>query len=161
MPPNANSAIWILFRVIMWLLYIQLKKPIRYEKRCYSDVRSKAYMSQINLQHGTTAVENRKTNKKLCYHWGTARCVVSVEILPTAMQQWRNYLYNKSWRNRSYVKLQGYTGPMCNKHVHSITTQSSRFHCPTGVINKPTTDVLWISPVYRRLAVVKFSKSTM
>ena len=33
---------------------IQLKKPIRYEKKCYSNMRSKAYMSQINLQHGTT-----------------------------------------------------------------------------------------------------------
>jgi len=33
---------------------IQLKKPIRYEKKCYSDMRSKASMSQINLQHGTT-----------------------------------------------------------------------------------------------------------
>ena len=31
----------------------------------------------------------------------------------------------------------------------------------SGVINKPTTDELCISPVYRRLAVVKFSKSTM
>jgi len=29
------------------------------------------------------------------------------------------------------------------------------------VINKPTTVELWISPVYRRLAVAKFSKSTM
>ena len=39
--------------------------------------------------------------------------------------------------------------------------RSSRFHCHIGVINKPTTDELWISPVYRRLAVAKFSKSTM
>jgi len=51
----ANLAVWILIRVIMRLLYsIQLKKPVRYEKRYYSDLRSKAYMSQINLQHGTT-----------------------------------------------------------------------------------------------------------
>jgi len=48
---------------------------------------------------------------------------------------------------------------MCNKHVHSTITRSSRFHCPIGVINKPTTDGLCISPVYRRLAVAKFSKS--
>ena len=32
---------------------------------------------------------------------------------------------------------------------------------PTGVINKPSTVELWISPVYQRLAVAKFSKSTM
>jgi len=35
-------------------------------------------------------------NKKLSYRRGTARCVVSVEILPIATQQCRNYLYNKS-----------------------------------------------------------------
>jgi len=59
------------------------------------------------------------------------------------------------------MKLEGCDGAMCNKHVHSTITRSSRFHCPIGVINKPTTDELWISPVYRRLAVAKCSKSTM
>jgi len=61
------------------------------------------------------------------------------------------------------MKLEGYSGTMCNKHVHSTVMRSSRFPCPihVGVINKPTTDELWISPVYRRLAVAKFSKSTM
>ena len=56
--------------------------------------------------------------------------------------------------------LEGYSGPMCNKHVHSTMTRSSCFHCLIGVINKPTTDGV-VSPVYRRLAVSKFSKSTM
>jgi len=37
------------------------------------------------------------------------------------------------------MKLEGYTGPMCNKHVHSTMTRSSRFHCLIGVINKPIT----------------------
>ena len=37
-----------------------------------------------------------KLNKKLSYRRGTARCVVSVEMLPTATQQCRNYLYDKS-----------------------------------------------------------------
>jgi len=41
-------------------------------------------------------------NKKLSYRRGTARCVVSVEILPVATQQCRNYLYDKSWKIRSY-----------------------------------------------------------
>jgi len=50
---------------------------------------------------------------------------------------------------------------MCNKHMHSTVTRSSRFHCLIGVINKPTTVELCISPVYRRLAVATFSKSTM
>jgi len=59
------------------------------------------------------------------------------------------------------MKLEGYRGTMCNKHVHSTMTRSSCCHCPTGVINKLTTVELWISPVYRRLAAEKFSKSTM
>jgi len=42
-----------------------------------------------------------------------------------------------------------------------IMTRSSRFRCPVGVINKPTTVELWISPVCRRLAVAKICKSTM
>jgi len=36
------------------------------------------------------------TYKKLGYRRGTARCVVSIEILPIATQQCRNYLYDKS-----------------------------------------------------------------
>jgi len=50
---------------------------------------------------------------------------------------------------------------MCNKHVHSSVTHSSRFHCLIGVTNKPTTVEMCISPVYRQLAVAKFSKSTI
>jgi len=46
------------------------------------------------------------------------------------------------------MKLEADSGPMCNKHVHATMTRYSRFHCPIGVINKPTTDELWISPVY-------------
>ena len=46
------------------------------------------------------------------------------------------------------MKLEGYSWPMCNKHVHLTMTRSSRFHCLIGVIDKPTTDVLWVSPVY-------------
>jgi len=46
-------------------------------------------------------------NKKLCYRRGTARCVVSIKILPVATQQCRNYLYDKSWPNRWYeLKLE-------------------------------------------------------
>ena len=37
------------------------------------------------------------------------------------------------------IKLEGYSGPMCNKNVHSTVTRSSRFHCLIGVISKPTT----------------------
>ena len=34
-------------------------------------------------------------------------------------------------------------------NVHSTMTQPSRFHCLRCVINEPTTDDLWISPVYQ------------
>jgi len=27
------------------------------------------------------------------------------------------------------MKLEGYSETMCNKHVHSTVTRSSRFHC--------------------------------
>jgi len=39
---------------------------------------------------------------------------------------------------------------MCSrpKHVHSTVTRASRFHCLIGVINKPTTVELCVSPVY-------------
>jgi len=40
--------------------------------------------------------EKEEKDKKLSYRRGTAQCVVSVEILPTATQQCRNYLYDKS-----------------------------------------------------------------
>ena len=36
------------------------------------------------------------SDKKLSYRRGTARCVVSIEIVPIATQQCRNYLYDKS-----------------------------------------------------------------
>jgi len=42
-------------------------------------------------------------DKKLSYRWGTARCVASVEILPTATQQCRNYSYDKSWTKYSCI----------------------------------------------------------
>jgi len=32
------------------------------------------------------------------------------------------------------MKLEGYSGSMCNKHVHSTMTRSSRFHCLICVI---------------------------
>ena len=49
---------------------------------------------------------------------------------------------------------------MYSKHVHSTVMHASRFHCLIGVINKSTTVELRILPVYRRIAVAKFSKST-
>ena len=47
------------------------------------------------------------------------------------------------------MKLEGYTGPLCNKHVHSTVMPPSPFYCPVGVINKPMIVELCMSPVYR------------
>jgi len=42
----------------------------------------------------------------LCYRQGTTRCVVSVEILPVATQQCRNYLYETSPEQIEVMKLE-------------------------------------------------------
>jgi len=47
-----------------------------------------------------------------------------------------------SFEEIDVMKLESYSGPMCNKHVHSTTTRSSRFHCLIDVTNKLTMDVL-------------------
>ena len=110
--------------------------------------------------------------KKLRYRRVTARCVVSVVILPIATQQCRNYLYDKSWPNWWY-EVGGLVGgnvswTMCTQpwrdRLGRVMVECTLFmcsYCLTGVMNKPTTVELCISPVYRRLAVAKFSKSTM
>jgi len=48
-------------------------------------------------------------------------------------------------------------------NVHSRLNRDATESAPivSGVINKPTTVELCVSHVYRRLAVAKFSKSTM
>jgi len=52
--------------------------------------------------HVSCFVFTTLVNKKLSYRRVTARCVVSVEILPITTQQCRNYLYDKYWPNRWY-----------------------------------------------------------
>ena len=50
----------------------------------------------------------QSNDKKLSYRRGTARCVVSVEILPIATQQRRNYLNDKSLTDRQHCNLHDY-----------------------------------------------------
>ena len=92
----------------------------------------------VLLQYCTifSSSSNALIYKKLSYRRGTARCVVSVEILPIAMQQ----CSTASPEQIEVMKLEGSGGPMCSKHVHSTVTRSSHFHCSIGVKNKPTTD---------------------
>jgi len=51
--------------------------------------------SEVDRTVASCAYDNNYS-KKLSYRRGTARCVVSVEILPVAAQQCINYLYDKS-----------------------------------------------------------------
>jgi len=51
---------------------------------------------EVSLPHRPVDDISGKSYKKLSYRRGTARCVASVEILPIATQQCRNYLYDKS-----------------------------------------------------------------
>ena len=62
-----------------------------------------------------------KENKKLSYRRGTARCVVSVKILPIATQQCRDY--DKSWPNPWY-KVGGLVGGNIN---HDATESLSLY----------------------------------
>ena len=106
------------------------------------------------------SVPSGKLNRKLSYRRETARCVMSVEICQLPRNS-AETTCTTSPEQIEVMQLKRHSKAMCNKHVHSTMTRWSRFRCPVGVINKPTTVELWISPVYRRLAVAKFSKSTM
>jgi len=84
-------------------------------------------------------------------NWNLANCHATVQKL--LIRQVLTKLMAWSWRfNRRQCVID---------NVHSTMTRPSRFHCLRCVINKPTMDELWISPVYWRLAAVKFSKSTI
>ena len=60
--------------------------------------RSRDQHGRVWSPSATSALRRRSATfyKKLSYRRGTARCVVSVEFLPTATQQCRNYLYDRS-----------------------------------------------------------------
>jgi len=77
---------------------------------------------------------------------------VLLEILPIAICNSAETTCTTSSEQTEVKKLEDYSCAMSNKHVHSTMTRSSRFHCPIGVINKPTAVELWITPVYRQLA---------
>ena len=81
------------------------------------------------------------SDKKHSYRRVTARCVLSVVILPIATQQCRNYLYDKSWPNWWY-EVGGLVGDnvswtMCTQPWHDRVGS----HC-LGC-HKQTDDLLW------------------
>ena len=72
-------------------------------------------------------------NKKLTYRRGNARCVVSVEICQLPRNS-AETTCTTSPEQIEVMKLKRYSKAMCNKHVHSTMTRSSRFRCRIGVI---------------------------
>jgi len=104
------------------------------------------YARVLGPYHSPNRVHTKiNTNKKLSYRQGTARCVVSDCQLKSCQLPHNSTetTYTTSLEQIEDMKLKGYSRAMCNKHVHSTMTRLSRFHCPVGVINKPTTDNLW------------------
>jgi len=72
--------------------------------------------------------------------WNLANCHATVQKLLVRQVQNKSKLW--SWRvtvRQCVINI---------VYVHSTVTRSRRFHCPIGVINKPNTGELWISPVY-------------
>jgi len=57
---------------------------------------SNSLMLRTSLLVTYAYVRRAKEDKKLSYRRGSERCAVSVEILPIATQQCRNYFYDKS-----------------------------------------------------------------
>ena len=86
-------------------------------------------------------------------NWNLANCHATVQKLLIRQVLTKSMAW--SWR---FIRRQRQS---VIDNVLSTMTRPSRFHCLRCVINKPTTDYLCISPVYRRLAVAKFSMSTM
>ena len=62
----------------------------------YDIIFTRVHESHHILAHGPEEQKCNRKTKKLSYRRGTARCVVSIEILPIATQQCRNYLNDKS-----------------------------------------------------------------
>ena len=84
----------------------------------------------------------------------TDRATWCVKLLPTAAQQCRNKLHNKSVPNRSRPNgvIRGLQPPTATNFVHQLTTRST-----VVVITRSTVDEFcW---PHHRLALTKFSKS--
>jgi len=73
-----------------------LIRDLRYDRKLGESVDGFRFLARFQCAHAPNL------HKKLSYRRGTARRVVSIEILPVATQQCRNYLYDNSWPNRWY-----------------------------------------------------------
>ena len=83
-----------LFLHVDYCCFLQMNYFLRCEliyRFCFNSI-----ISETSNKNGRNGVRIFGNNK-ISYHRGTVRCVVSIEILPVATQQCRNYLYDKSW----------------------------------------------------------------
>ena len=64
-PLMARMAVPLVCIQLLFRCWTKLLKSIRYDTRCYFNVRSKADISQLNLPHGNRQVKKCKNRKKL------------------------------------------------------------------------------------------------
>ena len=81
---------------------------------------------QLPCNSAETTCTTGPENKKLSYRRVTARCVLSVVILPIATQQSRNYIRQVLTKPMVWT----FSRRQCVINtVHSTMTRPSRFHC--------------------------------
>jgi len=82
---------------LLMIHYCSGRRPTQYSL-LRNSTRQHSAFSKTTVQGvpKSEAMLAARIDKKLSYRRGTARCVVSIEILPIATQQCRNYLYDKS-----------------------------------------------------------------
>ena len=125
----------------------KLLNPMMHIRITTKNARDPFYGSQCTL-HKIATVKNKKCTYNpiwLTRSSANASCQLKSRQLPRNSAE---TTCTTSPEQIKVMKLEGYSGAMCNKHVYSTMMRLSCFYCPIGVINKLTTNELWISPVY-------------
>jgi len=135
---STNSVISIL-SLSMWCWSLCVSAPRNAEHVYFSEQRSCVQRQRLLTRSSAIAEGPRDASCQL------KSCQLSCNSAETTC--------TTSPEEIEVMNLQRYGGPMCNQRVHSTMTRSRRFRCPVGVINKPPTNELWLSPVHRRLEV--------
>ena len=90
-PGTETSVLFICWAVVL------LTNHVAVQERLQAEIDSVIGRQRLpSFDDLSQSVDCCVANKKLSYRRGTARCVVSIEILPIATQQCRNYVYDKS-----------------------------------------------------------------
>ena len=87
----------LLLRVFTVALYCQQTTPCSIKYVLLVKISTHSVATRLSFRGlAAVCIAQAREDKKLSYHQETVRCFVSVEILPIATQQFRNYLYDKS-----------------------------------------------------------------